>query len=382
MKLIKIFQISWWKRLIKTSALAVLLLALSLPLSGAWWNFGNDNTPPPRQSGLAKGNAITDPKAILRYALPIDNETVRQLQGDLEDISEQIRRKRWSQISRDVRGASIILSIKSDQLLESVPDERKTEAEALIEQIDSSINALSETVETKDKEQILSQQEAVLDQVTDLEKLMVQGFPFTVPDQYANLPQLLGRAVVDVETTKGNLTVVVDGYSAPVNGGNFVDLVQRGFYDGLNFSRSQDDFVLQTGDPPGREQGFIDPETGKYRAIPLEVLVAGDKEPIYGITLEDAGKYLEQPVIPFNAYGAVALARPSTDPNGGSSQFFFFKFDTELTPPGFNLMDGRYSVFGYLVKGKEVMAQLTKEDKIISTTVVEGSENLVQPQTR
>jgi peptidylprolyl isomerase len=183
-----------------------------------------------------------------------------------------------------------------------------------------------------------------------------------------------------METTKGNLTIVVDGYSAPINGGNFVDLIQRGFYDGLDFVRAEEFFVLQAGDPPGDEEGFIDPQTGKYRAIPLEVLVRGDSEPVYEVTLEDLGRYLDPLVLPFNAYGAIALARPADDPNGGSSQFFFFKFDTELTPPGYNLMDGRYSVFGYLVKGKEILEELTAEDKIISAKVVEGSENLVQPQ--
>jgi peptidylprolyl isomerase len=83
--------------------------------------------------------------------------------------------------------------------------------------------------------------------------------------------------------------------------------------------------------------------------------------------------------LPFNAFGAVALARPDTNPNGGSSQFFFFKFDNELTPPGFNLMDGRYSVFGYLVQGKEVLEELTDQDKIITAKVVYGLNNLVQP---
>ena len=110
-------------------------------------------------------------------------------------------------------------------------------------------------------------------------------------------------------------------------------------------------------------------------------MVKDDPEPVYEITLEDMGRYLDTPVLPFNAYGAIALARPEDDPNGGSSQFFFFKFDTELTPPGYNLMDGRYSVFGYVVEGKEVLAELTAKDKIISAKVVEGLENLVQPNS-
>jgi peptidylprolyl isomerase len=42
-------------------------------------------------------------------------------------------------------------------------------------------------------------------------------------------------------------------------------------------------------------------------------------------------------------------------------------------------MDGRYSVFGYLVEGKEVLEELTDKDKIITAKVVYGLNNLVQP---
>jgi peptidylprolyl isomerase len=125
--------------------------------------------------------------------------------------------------------------------------------------------------------------------------------------------------------------------------------------------------------------GFIDPKTKKYRAIPLEVLVKGDAAPTYGITLEDAGRYTDPPVLPFSAFGAVAMARPGDDPNGGSSQFFFFLFEPELTPAGANLLDGRYSVFGYVVEGKEVLEKLKAGDKIESAKVVAGLENLVEP---
>jgi peptidylprolyl isomerase len=183
-----------------------------------------------------------------------------------------------------------------------------------------------------------------------------------------------------MSTEKGDMTVVVDGYSAPVTAGNFVDLVQRGFYDGLEITRAEDFYVVQAGDPPGPEEGFIDPETGEYRAIPMEIKVRGEEQPIYGSTLEEIGRYREQPVLPFSAYGAVAMARPGNDPNGGSSQFFFFKFDREVTPPGYNLMDGRYTVFGYVVENKEVLEKLKEGDVIKSAKVVEGEENLVEPQ--
>jgi peptidylprolyl isomerase len=242
------------------------------------------------------------------------------------------------------------------------------------------IASMREAVEAKDKENIWTERGKLLDQVGQLEELMLQGFPFEVPSEYSHLPQLKGRATVEMTTNKGPLTVVVDGYSAPVTAGNFVDLVERGFYDGMEFIRAEESYVLQIGDPPGSEEGFIDPKTGEYRAIPLEVLVRGDSEPIYGITLEDAGRYRDEPVLPFSAYGAVAMARPGLDPDGGSSQFFFFLFEPELTPAGRNLLDGRYTVFGYLVEGKDVLGKLKEGDVIQSAKVVKGAENLVQPQ--
>lgn len=333
---------------------------------------------PSASAVLAQGDAVTDPQAILRYALPIENDSVRKLQVSLEGISSKLRAKRWKNISRNISDASFVLSARREQLLATVPDEDKPQAATLIDQLSTGTGELQAIVDTKDREATYLKRQELLNLVTDLEELMVVGYPFEVPGEYASLPQLLGRATVAMKTNKGDLTVVVDGYSAPVNGGNFIDLVQRGFYDGLDFNRAEDFYILQAGDPPGEANGFIDPKTKKYRAIPMEVLVKGDDLPVYGETLEELGRYLDQPAIPFNAYGAMALARPGDDPNGGSSQFFFFKFDTEVTPPGYNLMDGRYSVFGYLVEGKEVLEELTAGDKIISAKVVKGIENLKQ----
>jgi peptidylprolyl isomerase len=305
---------------------------------------------------------------------------VRELQASLEDISNQLRaNRRWSAISKDLSKASRILD-KPSQILTSVPEERQPQAEAWINELKSGVGTLEELAKVKDKEQILQKRAKLLNLVTQLEESMVKEFPFEVPAQYSNLPQLKGRATVEIKTNKGDLTVVVDGYSAPVTAGNFVDLVQRGFYNGLEFTRSEESYFLQTGDPPGKEQGFIDPKTGKYRAIPLEVLVEGDKLPTYGITLEEAGRYIDMPVLPFSAFGALVQARPESEVNGGSSQIFFFLFEPELTPAGRNLLDGRYAVFGYLTEGKEVLDKLKAGDKIESATVVQGIENLVEPQ--
>ncbi|NJL83909.1 MAG: peptidylprolyl isomerase [Chloroflexaceae bacterium] len=377
MRFAQMFRFHWPRRLLRSSLLALLLVSLFLGLSGAWWNLDSD-AQPARKSSLAQGDAITDPTALLRYALPIDNSSVRQLQADIEGTSKYLRGKRWAPIQANLRDARFVLTIQRDNLLSSLRPDQQDNGAMLVETLTQTLKEMEAGVEAKDKEQVWTKRRELLDQLTVLETAMVQGYPFEVPQEYANLPQLKGRATVVLKTTQGDITVVADGYSAPINAGNFVDLVQRGFYDGLPFIRS-DEFVVQSGNPPGPDEGFIDPKTGKYRSIPLEVLIKGEPLPLYGETLEEQGIYLADLALPFNAYGAIALARPSEDPNGGSSQFFFFKFDTELTPPGFNLMDGRYSVFGYTVSGQGVIGNLTEDDKIIEARVTAGLENLVEP---
>ncbi len=47
------------------------------------------------------------------------------------------------------------------------------------------------------------------------------------------------------------------------------------------------------------------------------------KRQVYEETLEDNGRFNEQPALPFNAYGTMALARSEFETNSGSSQFFF-----------------------------------------------------------
>ncbi|TAG91308.1 MAG: peptidylprolyl isomerase [Oscillatoriales cyanobacterium] len=367
------FAIDTWKRWVKTAVLALLLFTVSLSFSSV------SHAKRPSRS-MPAGNAITDGRALLRFALPIDNQTVREVQIRLEDIGNHIRSKRWGPISSDVSKASRLLNLRESDILASIPDAKKPEAQALVVQVKDGVALLEKAVQAKDREKVIDLKAKILGTVGEIEELMVTKFPFEVPSEYANLPQLKGRATVAMETEKGQITVVLDGYSAPVTAGNFVDLVDRGFYNGLRFIRSEESYVLQTGDPEGKEEGFIDPATGKYRNVPLEVLVRDDKEPVYGITLEDAGRYRDEPILPFSAYGTLAMARAEAEPDSGSSQFFFFLFEPELTPAGLNLLDGRYAVFGYMIEGKEVLDQLKQGDKIVSAKVIKGIENLVKPQ--
>ncbi|PZD74618.1 putative peptidyl-prolyl cis-trans isomerase [Acaryochloris thomasi RCC1774] len=344
-----------------------LTFALGLMLSFSLWA----TVSPPATAALPPGNAVNDPRALLRLSLPLENEDIRKVQLYLEGTSPQLRGKRWTEISKDLDKASSSLAVRKAGIIDDVPAADRDKAEALIEQIGTGISELKTLAAQQDPQPFKDARAPVLRNVGDLEEMMVQGYPFEVPAEYSNLPQLKGRATVVIDTTKGPMTAIVDGYSAPVTAGNFVDLVKRGFYDGLPFTRTDSSYVIQTGDPEGPEQGFKD------RTIPLEVLIEGDSEPIYGFTTEELGLYPAKPALPFSAYGTMAMATSPDDANSASSQFFFLPFEADLTPAGANLLDGRYAVFGYVVEGQEVLGELTKGDKIKSAKVVEGLENLV-----
>jgi peptidylprolyl isomerase len=144
-------------------------------------------------------------------------------------------------------------------------------------------------------------------------------------------------------------------FLAPVTGGNFVDLVNKGFYTNMKIQRS-DGFVVQTGEPEdgSKAVGYVG-KAGKAigagphgeRLIPTEILVRGDKTPFYESTIEDEGRGGEATVLPFSSYGAMGWAREEYDVNSGSSQFFWLLFDSDLTPAGKNVLDGRYPWYVY-----------------------------------
>lgn len=84
--------------------------------------------------------------------------------------------------------------------------------------------------------------------------------------------------------------------------------------------------------------------------IPLEIKAEGQKVPLYEESFEDIGRPNDQPALPFNAFGTLAWARSEFENNSASSQIFWLLKESELTPSGANLLDGRYAVFGYIVE--------------------------------
>ncbi|MCS5700916.1 peptidylprolyl isomerase [Cyanobium sp. FGCU-52] len=330
----------------------------------------------PARAGLPQGNAVTDPAALLRNALPIEQGDLQDLQHRLEATSDDLRAKRWSALSGGVRRSQSLLAARRGAILSSFPAEQRERAAALLDTLETQLQDLAIAAEGQQRDPFLATRHEALTSIGAAEALLVGPFPFTIPAEYDDLPRLLGRATVRLTTTKGDLTAVVDGYNAPLTAGAFVDLVQRGFYDKLPFTRAEDFYVLQTGDPAGPDDGYVDPKTRAERHVPLEIRVPDQEAPYYNQTFEELGLFKAQPVLPFNAKGTLGWAHSDEHLDDGSSQFFLFLSEPELTPAGLNLIDGRYAAFGYVVDGFDVLDELTADDGIVSAKLLEGAENL------
>ena len=145
--------------------------------------------------------------------------------------------------------------------------------------------------------------------------------------------------IVSIETNKGTIKVQVFVSEVPTTANNFLDLVNKGFYNGLTFHRVEPGFVIQGGCPRGTGNGnYVDPATNQTRRIPLEV----------------------KPHLKHHK-GALAMAR-SNDPNSASCQFYI---TLEPQPS----LDMSYAVFGKVLEGQNVVDSIRMGDKMTKVSV-------------
>ena len=335
----------------------------------------------PAWAALPQGNAVKDPAAILRDALPFDQDDIRELQHRLELTSDDLRAKRWTALGKTVSRTESLLNTRRDTILNAVPEAKRGTAEALFERVDQGLEDLKEKVKATDKPGFIADRRRTLSFIGDVEALLVpDGFEREIPAEFDALPRLQGRATLNISTTQGELTTVVDGYNAPLTAGAFVDLALKGFYDGLPFIRAEDFYVLQSGDPEGPEIGYVDPKTKQERHVPLEIRVPGEDDTIYNETFEDVGLFMATPTLPFATLGTLGWAHSDQALDDGSSQFFMFLYEAELTPAGLNLVDGRNAAFGYVVDGFDVVEELGVDDRITAVKVIGGSGAAQSPR--
>jgi len=161
------------------------------------------------------------------------------------------------------------------------------------------------------------------------------------------------------------LNIEIEGPNAPNTGGNFVDLVEKGFYDGIVFHRVVDDFVIQAGDPTSLSPGTA-PKPPVTRLIPLEIRESTSGQFAFGGTFAQAGIPDAIPTLQ-NTRGTIAMARsgnpsdPANDtPNTASTQFFINLSDRNT------FLDGSYAVFGEVRSNLEVIDTVRQGESTIT----------------
>lgn len=132
--------------------------------------------------------------------------------------------------------------------------------------------------------------------------------------------------IAEFNTNMGNFKVELYADKAPITVGNFIKLVDSGFYNGLIFHRVIPDFMIQAGCPHGTGRGGP------------------------GWTIRDEF----HPNLKHDDKGILSMA--NAGPNTGGSQFFITVAPTPW-------LDKHHSIFGKVTDGYEVVENISKVDR-------------------
>ena len=148
--------------------------------------------------------------------------------------------------------------------------------------------------------------------------------------------------VAEMKTGKGTIVLRFFPDVAPNHVRNFIDLAEKGFYNGTKFHRVIEGFMIQGGDPNTRSG---DPSTWGMGGAETNVKAEFNSKP--------------------HKRGVLSMAR-SQHPDSASSQFFIVVKDS-------NFLDNQYTVFGEVLSGMDVA------DAIVSAQKRPGSDMPVDP---
>ena len=149
----------------------------------------------------------------------------------------------------------------------------------------------------------------------------------------------MANKVAEFRTNKGNFKIELFNDKAPLTTGNFIKLVDKGFYNGLIFHRVIPNFMIQGGCPHGTGGG------GPGYNIPCE-------------TEKNKGKHKHKK-------GSLSMAHAGK--NTGGSQFFLVRAPQPH-------LDGLHTIFGEVTSGLEIIDKLENGDKMESVRILDKSD--------
>ena len=144
----------------------------------------------------------------------------------------------------------------------------------------------------------------------------------------SNSQYLTGKHHAEIVIAEyGKLELELDADIAPITVTNFVNLVKKGFYNGLTFHRGMSGFMIQGGDPNGDGTGGSE-ETikGEFKSNGVENTMSHKR-------------------------GVISMARTQNDPDSASSQFFIVQADSDF-------LDGDYAAFGKVTAGMDIVDKI------------------------
>lgn len=160
-----------------------------------------------------------------------------------------------------------------------------------------------------------------------------------------DVARLMSDIRILLKTGKGDIEATLFSSKAPVTVANFLNLAQRGYYEGITFHRVIPDFMVQGGDPSGTGGGGP------------------------GYNFEDEVKT----GLKHDKPGIFSMANRGPGTNG--SQFFI----THVPTPW---LDGKHTVFGEVTKGQDVVNAIKQGDKIVKIEVLDSPKELFEAQKK